>query len=573
MGLAGFKIRKIDALLLEAGAITAAQHRDISEKQKKSNRTVTRIITEDGFVSEQNLADILREQLNLPVVDLFSYRIDEKAVKSIPKSLAVRYEIIPLEWQAGRLVLAMSDPMDILAIEDVTLFTSFPVEPVIAVVSSVNHFINRYYGFSFNEDDSSSVATMKVKERSDSYMDEKEIDEAPVVRFVDSVIRKAAFEGASDIHLEPTESGLRIRMRIDGELRDFDSPPSDIRHLIISRIKILVGMNIAEKRFPQDGQFKVTRGNSEINIRASSLPTVHGEKLVLRLLEKERIVLNLDSIGFTEKNYDYFKRFIDRSHGIILLTGPTGCGKSTTLYSALNHIYNPRLNIVTVEDPVEYLLEGINQVQVNSKIGLTFAVCLRTILRQDPDIVMVGEMRDLETAEIGIRAALTGHLVFSTLHTNNAVQAVVRLIDMGVPDYLVAASLTGVVSQRLVRTICENCREEYLPGSEERKVFEAFSPKNVPETLFRGRGCSSCKSGYRGRTAIHELLPVTADMRAIIRQGVDDEKLKEKISVLGLNTLFEDGLVKAAAGITTLEEVNRVAFSESDSERERERER
>ena len=557
-----FKIRKIADLLLESGAITMVQHREIARKQKSSNRSVTRIITEDGYITENKLTDLLKEQLNLTVVDLFAYAIDEVAVSSIPKSLAVRHEIIPLNWRDGRLVLAMSDPMDILAVEDVTLFTSFPVEPVIAAVSSINHFINRYYGLSAGSFEDGKLNSSKVKEEDELYGEVKESDEAPVVLFVDSVIHKAAAEGASDIHLEPTEKGLRIRMRVDGELRDFDAPPHNMRHLIISRIKIMANMNIAEKRFPQDGQFKVLRGTNEVSIRASSLPTVHGEKLVLRLLQKEKIVLNMEHIGFTDINYGYLKSFIKSSHGILLLAGPTGCGKSTTLYSTLNHIYTPGLNIVTVEDPVEYLLEGINQVQVNTKIGLTFSSCLRTILRQDPDIIMVGEMRDLETAEIGIRAALTGHLVFSTLHTNNAAQAVVRLIDMGVPDYLVSASLIGVISQRLVRTICDSCREEYIPDSNDKKIFEALNPEDIPGRLFRGKGCNKCQNGYRGRTAIHEVLPFTSDMRKAIKQESSSEILEKMMRSMGLNTLFEDGLVKAVAGITTLDEVKRVAFSD-----------
>lgn len=561
-----FKIRKMGDLLVEAGAINGEQLREVLQEQKISGRAISSLLVEDGYITEESLTEILEEQLGIPYVDLYNTEIiDSRVATSIPETLARRYKIMPVARRGNKLVLAMADPMNLIAIEDVSIATGSEVEPVIASGDAVNHAINRFYGLKESMEYASPqkkhARVAEKEEEEEAYGVREKVDEAPIVRVVNSIIQKAVAEGASDIHVEPTESGLRVRMRVDGFLSDYMSPPKGTQYLIVSRIKIMANMNIAEKRLPQDGQINIQVGTQNVNIRVSTLPSVHGEKVVMRLLEKDKIIRPIESIGFSKSNYEMFMKFISYSHGIILLTGPTGCGKTTTLYSALNYMSSPELNIITVEDPVEYRLEGISQVQVNTRIDLTFASCLRTILRQDPDIIMVGEMRDFETAEIGTRAALTGHLVFSTLHTNNAAQAVTRLIDMGVPGFLVSASLVGVVAQRLVRTICEHCREEYRLTPEENRVYETVAGKEAPLRLYRGRGCRRCNGGYRGRTAVHEILQFTPELREMITEGTSPGLLQQKAAEAGMHTLFQDGLMKAEEGITTLNEVRRVAFS------------
>ncbi len=545
-------MRTLGELLVEAGALTARQFEDALNKAGESGKRLSRIIAEERYVSEQVLMETLQEQLDLGFIDLDSYEPDPVAAAAVPEELARRHHVIPVGREGRRLILAMADPTDRIAIEDVSIVAAAEVEPVIASERALGDALDRAFG-------TAGRGRGEVSDPAAPFPS----DEASIVRVVNSIIWKAVSEGASDIHIEPAEEGMRVRLRVDGLLYDYFTPPAESHARIVSRIKIMAQMNIAEKRLPQDGQIKLRRGRRSVNIRVSTLPTVYGEKMVLRLLEKERIVLPLEAIGFSRRNKDFFMDFIRHSHGIILLTGPTGCGKTTTLYSALNYLNNPAYNIVTVEDPIEFRLEGINQVQVNRKIGLTFAASLRTILRQDPDIIMIGEMRDLETAEVGMRASLTGHMVFSTLHTNNASQAVTRLIDMGVPPFLVSSTLVGVVAQRLVRKICPHCREEYRPGEEERKLYRALGgERELPAILYRGRGCRRCNGGYRGRTAIHELQPITPEMRDLIMEGTTPAVLQKKALARGCRTLFQDGLLKAEEGISTLEEVKRVALSE-----------
>ncbi len=540
-------------LLVEAGALNFRQLEEASSKAETSGKSICRIIVEERYLPDRLLMEILQERLGLRSVDLERHEPDPVAAAAVPEELARRHHLIPIGREGRRLLLAMADPTDSVAIEEVSIVTAAEIEPVIAPERAIHSALDRFFGSSGREQGGIPAAPETT------FLP----DDDSVVAMVNSIIWKAVSEGASDIHIEPTGKGMRVRLRIDGFLRDYLFPPEGNHARVVSRIKVMAQMNIAEKRLPQDGQIELRRGHRIVNIRVSTLPTIYGEKMVLRLLEKERIILSLEKIGFSRRNKEFFMEFIRHSHGIILLTGPTGCGKTTTLYSALSYLNNPACNIVTVEDPIEFRLDGINQVQVNRKIDLTFAASLRTILRQDPDIIMIGEMRDLETAEVGMRASLTGHLVFSTLHTNNASQAVTRLVDMGVPPFLVSSTLVGVVAQRLVRKICPHCREEYAPGDEDRELYRVLGGgRELPPVLYRGEGCRRCNGGYRGRTAIHEIQPITPEMRTLIMEGATPALLQEKALALGCPTLFQDGLLKAEEGISTLDEIKRVALSE-----------
>ncbi len=557
-----FTPKSLGKLLVESKVISEEQLMEAVELHKKTKIPFDRALIEKKFITEENLMKEIGKYSGIKYVDLYNYEINQQLATSIPKNLARLYSVIPVSRKGNKLILAMADPMNIIAVEDVGMATGLEIEPVIATETAITNAINQCYGLMESAMKSGMQAGLLKEQEAEEDRYKALVEDAPIVRVVNSVIQKAVNEGASDIHIEPTETGLRIRIRVDGVMFDYMTPPDDTRYLIISRIKIMSKMDISERRLPQDGQINMDMGTRKINIRVSTLPTVHGEKVVLRLLDKEKVVLPLHSIGFSEKNYQMFHKFIKHPNGIILLTGPTGCGKTTTLYSTLNYMNRPECNIITLEDPVEYRLEGINQVQVNPRINFTFANALRSILRQDPDIVMVGEMRDLETAEIGTRAALTGHLVFSTLHTNNAAQAVTRLLDMGVPPYLVASSLLGVVAQRLVRRICEYCKIKYQPSPHEQGIYETIFKKTPPEVLFRGEGCGKCRNGYRERTAIHEIQPVTGEMREMIITGHTAGHLWAMAKKMGMKSLPEDGLIKVEQGETTLEEIMRVSFSD-----------
>ncbi len=388
------------------------------------------------------------------------------------------------------------------------------------------------------------------------------LEDAPVVQMVNYLLNHAVSRDASDIHLEPAVKGLRVRLRIDGMLSDFTTYPSDIMLLIISRLKIMAGMDIAERRRSQDGNIQLVLDKKLVNIRISTLPTIYGEKMVLRLLSPDKIIMPIETLGFNMENQKRYLKFLSNTFGMVLISGPTGCGKSTTLYSTLHYLNNPAKNILTVEDPVEYRLDGINQVQINNKIDVTFAGTLRTILRQDPNIIMVGEIRDTETAEVATRAALTGHLVFSTLHTNDAPSAVSRLLDMGVENFLLTSSLVGVVAQRLIRLNCNKCREEYLPPEEELAFYREAGGSDIIPAFYRGKGCEDCGfSGFKGRTAIHEVMPVDGEMRRLIMESRDTEEIRYHAVSRGMQTILQDGVHRAAKGVTTLKEVMQVAYT------------
>ncbi len=556
-------------LALEAGLITKEQLQHVLtvQKEAKIKKPLGSILIDYGFISELQLIKLLGKHLDIPHMNLSRVEIDPEVATSIPLELARRYRVIPIKKEGKRLTLAMVDPMNIEAIDSAALFTGCDVRPVIAGEASICNLIEQYFGI--------KESLEKVKESENLYhlpgmgsdnipRQKDSVEEEPIVRLVNSIILRAVMEEASDIHLEPQGDGLRVRLRMDGILQELYSPPKNIQPQIISRIKIMASMDISEKRLPQDGRILFTSGDKKINLRVSTLPTIFGEKVVLRLLNREKIVVPLDKLGFNPMNFKVFENMIKANSGMILVCGPTGCGKSTTLYSTLNYLNSKEKNIVTVEDPVEYHLKGINQVQVNLKTGLTFSRALRTILRQDPNIIMVGEIRDLETAQIATRAALTGHLVFSTLHTNDAARAISRLLDMGVEDYLLVSSVVGIVAQRLVRLICPHCKEEHRPLEEEKKLFLLYSDSDILPEFFKGKGCSSCNNiGYKGRTAVQEILFLTEELKKLILERPTPDEILQFIRINKINTLQQEGMKRAAEGITSISEVVRVTFQGS----------
>ncbi len=564
--------RKLGDILQEKGLISPEQIRRVLEQQKHEYKRFGEILRDMRLIPETELIKALAEQLHVEIFELTGYEPDETVAKMIPEDVARRTRSVPIQTIDNGEVLkvAVLDPLDIAKLDDLKRLSGVEIEPIIGTRADIDRAIERLYGLTaffreFGElSDEEAIEFVHLDEgvTDDDYnlQEMTEIaEEAPVVKLVNLIIGKALRDGASDVHIEPSAQYLRIRYRIHGVLIEEDmTPPKRLQSAVITRIKILSFMDIAEKRIPQDGRFHVRLHGMEVDIRVSSLPTYHGEKIVMRLLETSRDQLRLDRIGFPAAPLRDFRRLINRPNGIVLVTGPTGSGKTTTLYSALSEINSPDKNIVTVEDPIEYQLEMINQVQTNPKAGLTFATSLRSILRQDPDIIMVGEIRDVETAQIAVQAALTGHLVFSTLHTTDAVGAVVRLIDMGVPAYLIANTVNAVLAQRLVRTICPHCRVAYEPDPELVKQFAGVAA--LHDFAFQhGNGCSECmNTGYAGRTGIYELLIVNRRIRDLINQGADSNILADAGRAQGLKLLREDGLDKVLRGTTTLEEVLRV---------------
>jgi general secretion pathway protein E len=499
----------------------------------------------------------IAEQLGMPYREqLDDTGCDETLLAKLPLSFARSRCLLPLCEENGRLVLALANPLDLLSQDEVSQRYGLPVSAVVAPREEVLAAINRLYARTAGTarevvenlvaEDLSAIATELAHPR--DLLDLT--DEAPVIRLLNAILFQAVKERASDIHIEPYERSLEVRFRIDGILRLRLEPPKLLQEALISRVKIMASLNIAEKRLPQDGRFKVLVAGNEVDIRVSLIPTMYGERTVLRLLDRAQGVRTLREIGFADRDEQIMERLISRTSGILLVTGPTGSGKTTTLYAALSGINRQERNLITIEDPIEYQLSGVGQIQVNPRIELTFAAGLRSILRQDPDVIMVGEIRDAETAEIAMQASLTGHLVLSTLHTNDAATAVTRLIDMGIEPFMVASSLTGILAQRLVRTICPHCREAYRP--------ELVLP-GLPELLYRGRGCERCfGQGTQGRTGIYELLTIDAELCGMITRRATSGEIKEYAVSRGMRSLRDDGLAKVAAGITTLEEVLRV---------------
>ncbi len=544
----------------ELAAVRQAQ----SEAQDKP---IHDILLEKCFAKEEEVLPVLAEFTGMDLVDLSEAEIHPDTLKNFPSRIVHRKALVPLSRENGTLVVATANPFDVNTLDELQTLTGLKVRSVLASRKEINRLIKKHFGVG------GETVTAMVQERGEEVelLEEVETDdselarqaqEASVVKLVNEILIEAANERASDIHIEPQATGLRIRYRIDGILMTQSLPPeiSRFQAAIISRIKIMSRLNIAEKRLPQDGRIKMRVQNREIDVRVSIIPMIHGEGVVLRLLDKGRMVFNLANVGMLPDIYHTFKALIDRPHGIVLVTGPTGSGKSTTLYSALNEIKDDATKIVTVEDPVEYQQPGISQIQVHPKIGLTFASSLRSILRHDPDVILIGEMRDLETAESAIQASLTGHLVFSTLHTNDAPSAFTRLIDMGVESFLVATTVEGVMAQRLVRTICPHCKESYHPDHADLPIdFPGVTEKHTPDELWHGKGCRACRNtGYQGRTGIHELLVTGENIRDLVVDRVNASVIRQEGLKQGMLTLRQDGWRKVKMGITTIEEVARV---------------
>ncbi|RSL32624.1 type II secretion system protein GspE [Salibacterium salarium] len=549
------KRKRLGDLLLEANVITE-QQLDAVLKTKRNNQKLGDALLERQYINEQQLIEALEYQLGIPRISLHNHPVEENAIRLLTKEFAMRHVLLPLKLEGQRLRVAMADPMDYFAIDELRVATGFHVDPVIATRQELSTYIQKHYHIQ------QSLEEFEEKNRLEDVNEEGNAgDDAPVIRMVDQMISYGLQQEASDIHIDPQESKVLVRYRVDGVLKTDQAFPKNMQNALTARIKIMADLNITETRLPQDGRVKTTVDMHPIDLRISILPTVFGEKIVLRIMDLGSSLNNISELGFNKINYNRFKHLIEQPSGMVLLTGPTGSGKTSTLYAGLHHLNTVEVNIITVEDPVEYQLEGINQMQVNNEIGLTFATGLRSILRQDPNIVMVGEIRDSETAEIAIRASLTGHLVFSTLHTNSAIATVPRLMDMGVEPYMVVSSLSGVVAQRLVRKICSNCREQYEPSKMEKELFEKRGI--TPGPVYKGTGCSACNdTGYRGRSAIHELLEMDDTIRNMLMNHESIASLRQYAMKEGMIFLIDDGLLKVKQGWTTIEEILRVAVDE-----------
>ncbi|MBW7473844.1 Flp pilus assembly complex ATPase component TadA [Paenibacillus oenotherae] len=546
--------KRIGDLLIEAGLLTQEQLNTALEEQKTLKKRLGDLLVLKNYVTEQQIIETLEIQLGVSYVQINHLEMDPKIIALIPQKLAERQKVLPIRIEGNKLIVAMNDPLDYFAIDELRMTTGMNITPVITSKDELERAIARYYGFQESVDQ--IVKRLEERELDDPAMLQDEVY-SPVVKTVNQIIEQAVSIGASDIHFDPQEDSLRIRYRVDGVLRTEKKLPSHMQKVISARVKIMAQLDIAERRLPHDGRVELTVLNRKIDIRISTLPTMYGEKIVMRILDSSNKNNKIANLGFTDHNLSRFKQSIDSAYGMVVIVGPTGSGKTTTLYSALTHLNSEEVNIVTIEDPVEYQLLGINQVQVNPGPGLTFAKGLRSLLRQDPDIAMVGEMRDVETAEISVRAAMTGHLVLSTLHANNSINAITRLIDMGVEPFLVASSLVCVVAQRLVRRVCRECGQDHDPTPEERQWFQ---DNGIPvEKLRRGTGCIRCsQTGYKGRMAIHEVLVLDDTLRSMILQRRADTDYREYAATKGLVPIMVDGLHKVAQGQTTLQEVLRV---------------
>lgn len=544
--------RRLGDLLVDAKVITEEQLQDALAR-KESGERLGDVLIRDHLVTEQTLIEVLEFQLGIPHVSLGQFPIDPDIIQLVPKEIAKRYLLVPLRKEKNKLFIAMADPMDYFAIEEVRMLTGFKVEPCIATKQDIYKTISKYYELQATMDAAMSDLIGDSEDENPDIV----ADDSPIVVLVNQIISDAVVQGASDIHFDPQDAEFRIRFRIDGVLKTERSLPKSMQNMVIARIKIMGNLNITENRLPQDGRIQIQAQMRAIDLRLSTLPTIYGEKVVMRVLDTKNAQISIEKLGLSQENLTRFQQLIVKPNGIVLITGPTGSGKSSTLSATLNSINNDGLNIITVEDPVEYQLEGVNQIQVKEEIGLTFATGLRSILRQDPDIVMVGEIRDTDTAQIATRASLTGHLVLSTLHTNSAIESIARLKDMGVEPYLITASLEGVVAQRLVRKVCRDCSTDREVTATELAVLREHQLTAM--TMKSGRGCSACNNtGYKGRMAIHEVLAINEEMRTAILENKNRSALLTIAANSGFKTLMIDGLEKAIAGSTTVEEILRV---------------
>ncbi len=553
--------KRLGKILVEAGLITEEQLQEAVEAQ--DGKSVTSALIDLGYVSEADIAKVIAKATGLPYVDLSKYEINPNAATLISEDIARKYSVLPIDFEDNKLVVAMAEPANIFAIDDLRIITGYEIKTVVALESAIQNAINQFCRMDHEveemtesvagEEEEAAVSATTVEE-------EYEVEEAPIVKLVNVIITEAARSRAADIHIEPQEGDIRIRYRIDGVLHEVMRSPKRVQTGMVARIKILANMDIAEKRLPQDGRFSLMVDGKPIDFRVATLPTVYGEKVVLRLLEKESILMQLEDLGFLPESLKKFKKSLNKPYGAIFVTGPTGCGKTTTLYAGLNLLNKDEKNLITVEDPVEYRLPGVNQVQVNPKAGLTFASALRSILRNDPDIVMIGEIRDQETALIAIESALTGHLVLSTLHTNDAPSAITRLTEMGIEPFLTSSAIDSVVAQRLARKLCDQCKEAYTPSLEslQRVKFPLGEGESLP-TLYRAKGCDACNgTGYRGRVGIFEVMEMSETIERLTVERASTDEIKKVAIAEGMLTLREEGMEKVKQGITSIEEIMRV---------------
>jgi type IV pilus assembly protein PilB len=542
---------------LQARGVDGRSLEDAAHEADRSGRSLRDILINDRVCTEMELTEASADARGFKGVDLLAYPIDATAMAKIPLTLVIRHRVLGIALDGDDLVVAISDPHDVVALDDISSATGMHIVPVVAARTDLRTLIDR---LKREDSDLGEIVTAFEPDPSDDSSLGAHGDEAPVVKYVNSLIEQAISNRASDLHLEPTEFDLRVRYRIDGVLHEIDRVPSAVQQPLVSRLKIMASVDITERRVPQNGRLTVRLANRKVDLRLATLPTVWGEKIVLRVLDTGGIDLELEKLGFTGDTYTRYSRSFTKPHGMVLVTGPTGSGKSTTLYATLKEISSPAVNIITVEDPVEYRLAGVNQVQVNHKAGLTFAAVLPAILRSDPDVVLIGEIRDKPTAQLAVEAALTGHLVLSTLHTNDAPSAVTRLIEMGTEPFLVGSSLDCVLAQRLARRLCDWCKEAYAPTPEElTSIGWPLQRSDPPEKLWRPVGCRSCvQTGYRGRVAVNEVMPVTEEIErlAVLRASATD--IGRVAIEEGMVTLRQDGLKKAASGFTTVEEILRV---------------
>jgi general secretion pathway protein E len=562
-----FQHRTLEQLLLDQGKLSADDLRKVKRLQQERGERLERLLLDLGFISEDDLQPILSEYLHVEAVQRRDFPAEAVPLGAMNLKFLKHAKALPLSQTNGSLTVAMADPADYYTIQALEMATGLTVEPRLARERDILEGLESAYGSGKATADAGAADGdgAELEFLSD---DEEDVDhlrdlasEAPVIRLVNVLISRAVEQRASDIHIEPFENELKVRYRIDGVLHDVETPPRRLQAAIVSRIKIMAKLNIAERRLPQDGRIKLRLMGREIDLRVSTLPTLHGESVVLRLLDRSSIVVRLDTLGFPADTLEQFEKLINKPYGMILVTGPTGSGKTTTLYGALDKINSPDKKIITIEDPVEYQLFGVNQIHVKSQIGLTFANGLRSIVRQDPDVIMVGEIRDYETAEIAIQAALTGHLVFSTLHTNDAAGAVSRLLEMGVEDYLLASSVLGVLAQRLVRRVCSKCRRPVEVSPEAMGVVTAGG--NEPATVYEGQGCDECAhTGYRGRCGIYELLLVNETIKQLILKRASADVIREAAVKQGMRPLREDGWRTVRSGVTSVGEVVRVTQEE-----------
>jgi type IV pilus assembly protein PilB len=565
---------RLGEILIKENLITSDQLRQALEHQKASGGRLGTCLMKLGFISDDEITGVLSRQYGVPSINLKYYEVDASVIKLIPQDTAIRYQIVPLSRVGSTLTIAMTDPTNVFAMDDIKFMTGFNVEPVVASETAIAEAITKFYGEAESEEELSKVMKdLTGEENADLELasEEQEMnlaeleraaEEAPIIKLVNLILTDAVKRGASDIHIEPYEKEVRVRFRIDGILQPVMTPPMKLRDAIISRIKIMAKLDISEKRLPQDGRImiKYRKDNKikDLDFRVSTIPALYGEKIVMRLLDKENLRLDMTKLGFEPESLAKFKNAILRPYGMVLVTGPTGSGKTNTLYSSIATLNTPETNIMTAEDPVEFQLAGINQVQMKDQIGLNFAAALRAFLRQDPNIILVGEIRDFETAEIAVKAALTGHLVLSTLHTNDAPSTISRLMNMGIEPFLVATSVNLICAQRLVRRICSNCKE-VLKVPEQAMLDAGYTQDELKTTeIFVGKGCGTCnKTGYKGRVGLYEVMEINDELRELILVGASALELKKKAMDNGMVTLRRSGLTKVALGMTTIEEVVR----------------